>query len=718
MGAPLGLRAAGASRHARRPERKWVRNPIDRLVLARLEQKGLKPSPEADRATLLRRLSFDLTGLPPTTAEIDAFLADKSPDAYEKQVDRLLALPQYGERMAMHWLDLARYADTHGYHIDSAREMWQWRDWVIDAFNRNMPFNQFGIEQLAGDLLPNATVSQRLATGFNRNHMINYEGGAIPEEYQVEYVADRVDTTSNVFMGLTVGCARCHDHKFDPISQKDYYRFFAFFNTIPEKGLDGRNGNAAPILEMPTAEQASEVAWLQQAIADHEAALPEKVTKPLLAAWAKTRLATLPEPARDGLLAEYTFEENLADSSGSHRDAHAIKGATPFNYGSPGRVLSFNGEAQVDFAEIPPGNFALAFWLRSGALGEMTVLEGGPGFDIGVTDSHPQPDAKRGSPLYIDYQGRRWLSEKIFYGSEYHHVVVNFTGARPELLLDGKPVALADGGKAAPVAPGPVSTGNPHRDKPLKGDLAYLRIYNRALTAQEAEAQSLHEPIRYILARDESKRSKEQNARLLDYFLTYDAPPELRRAYFELGGLREQLAETRKGIVTSQVMAEMAKPRDTFMLARGDYRNQTEKVTPGVPSMLPPMPKDAPANRLGLAEWMFSPQHPLTARVAVNRYWQLHFGTGLVKTTEDFGSQGDEPVQPDVLDWLAVEFQTALGHQGDAAPDRDFGHLPAVVRGQRRNCWRRIRRIACWRAGRASACPRRWCATTRSPSAA
>ncbi len=229
--------------------------------------------------------------------EIDAFIADKSPDAYEKQVDRLLALPQYGERMAMQWLDLARYADTHGYHIDSQRDMWKWRDWVIDAFNRNMPFDRFGIEQLAGDLLPNATVQQKLASGFNRNHMINYEGGAIPEEYQVEYVADRVDTTSNVFMGLTMGCARCHDHKFDPISQKDYYRFFAFFNTIPEKGLDGKSGNAAPILEMPTAEQASQTAWLQQAIAEHEAAMPEKDTRgpPAGRVARNRRLAKLPQ---------------------------------------------------------------------------------------------------------------------------------------------------------------------------------------------------------------------------------------------------------------------------------------------------------------------------------------------------------------------------------------------------------------------------------------
>src|SRR5579871_6031797 len=263
-------------------EKAWVRNPIDNFVLARLESEGLKPSPEADKVTLLRRVTFDLTGLQPAPAEVDAFLRDKSAGAYEKVVDRLMASPQYGERMAMQWLDLARYADTHGYHIDSQRDMWKWRDWVIDAFNRNMPFNRFGIEQLAGDLLPGATVEQRLATGFNRNHMVDYEGGAIPEEYQVEYVADRVDTTANVFMGLTLGCARCHDHKYDPISQKDYYRFFGFFNTVAEKGLDGKFGNAAPLLELPTAAQASQHAWLQQAIAEHEAALPEKETKPLL----------------------------------------------------------------------------------------------------------------------------------------------------------------------------------------------------------------------------------------------------------------------------------------------------------------------------------------------------------------------------------------------------------------------------------------------------
>jgi hypothetical protein len=628
---------------------KWVRNPIDRFVLARLEHEGLKPSPEADRATLLRRLSFDLTGLPPTTAEIDAFLADKSPNAYEKQVDRMMALPQYGEKMAMQWLDLARYADTHGYHIDSQRDMWRWRDWVIDAFNRNMPFNQFGIEQLAGDLLPNATIEQKLASGFNRNHMINYEGGAIPEEYQVEYVADRVDTTSNVFMGLTMGCARCHDHKYDPISQKDYYRFFAFFNSVPEKGLDGRDGNAAPVLQMPTAAQASEVAWLQQAIADHETALADKETQPLVAAWQKTRLSTLPEPPRNGLLAHYALDGDLSDG-------RTVKGKVTFSAGRPGQSAAFNGETQVEFPGFQAERFAVAMWVRSGALGEMTILEGGPGLDIGFEDSHPQPDAKRGSPLYVEFQGHRWHSSQILFGAQWQHVVLNFEGGKPSLFLDGKAVAMEAVGPVAARAPGALTIGDPHNQKPLKGDVGGLYVYDRPLTAKDAEALAWHEPVRYILTQDESKRSKDQKQRLLEYFLTYDASADLRKAWRELNELKAQLNQVKKSIVSVQVMAEMARPRDTFVLARGDYRNHGEKVTPGVPALLPPLPKDAPVNRLGLAEWLFSPQHPLTARVAVNRYWQGYFGIGMVKTAEDFGSQGDAPVQRDLLDYLACEF--------------------------------------------------------------
>jgi Protein of unknown function (DUF1553)/Protein of unknown function (DUF1549)/Concanavalin A-like lectin/glucanases superfamily/Planctomycete cytochrome C len=631
-------------------DQKWPRNEIDRFVLARLDREGLKPSPEADRATLLRRLSFDLTGLPPATRELNAFLADKSPDAYEKQVDRLLASPHYGERMALQWLDLSRYADTHGYLIDSQRDMWKWRDWVIDAFNRNMPYDRFGIEQLAGDLLPDATVSQRLATAFNRNHMINFEAGAIPEEYQVEYVADRVDTTATVFMGLTLGCARCHDHKYDPISQKDYYRFFAFFNTIAEEGLDGDFGNAAPILELPTTKQAAQVAWLKRTIEVYEKELPEEQQALLESAWEKNHPA-LPEPPRAGLLANYQFNGNLADSSENHRDGRATAGAVNFIEGQPDRSAAFNGEAHVEFPEFAAQKFAVAFWMRSGAMLEMSVLEGGPGFTIGIEKSHPQPDFKRGSPLVVEYRGHKWRGRKIVFGGEWQHVAINFDENRPELFLNGQAVAFDLVGPAAAKPAGPVSIDR------FKGDLGGLRFYSRELTQTDVDALAIHEPIRFILAREAAKRSDDQKDQLLDYFLTCAAPEDLRRIYAELTKLNAQLDKLNDQIATVQVMSEMATPRETFVLARGDYRNPREKVTPGVPSFLPPLAATAPANRLGLAEWLFSAQHPLTARVAVNRYWQMFFGTGLVKTVEDFGSQGDAPVERELLDWLATEFQ-------------------------------------------------------------
>src|SRR6185503_4038422 len=297
----------------------WPRNAIDNFVLARLEREGLIPSPPADKVTLLRRVSLDLTGLPPTTAETESFLNDASPDAYERRVDRLLSSPHYGERMAMEWLDLARYADTHGYHIDSHRDMWRWRDWVINAFNQNMPFDRFTIEQLAGDLLPDATLEQKIASGFNRNHMINFEGGAIPEEYQVEYVVDRLETTSNVWMATTLGCARCHNHKYDPITQKEFYQFFAFFNTVAEEGLDGNTGNAKPFLPLPSQQQKSRLDELNSGIKAEEEALSDSVVTPPQEEWEKGFVARIAPSLRDGLTAHYELDGSFTDASGGYR---------------------------------------------------------------------------------------------------------------------------------------------------------------------------------------------------------------------------------------------------------------------------------------------------------------------------------------------------------------------------------------------------------------
>jgi hypothetical protein len=408
-----------------------MRNGIDYFIRSKLQAVGLKPSPEADRVTLIRRLSLDLTGLPATPAEVDAFLADASPHAYEKVVDRLLASPHFGERMAIDWLDAARFADTHGYHIDSGRDMAKWREWVISAFNANKPFDQFTVEQLAGDLLPNATLEQKIASGFNRNHMINFEGGAIPEEYHTAYLVDRVNTTGTVWLGLTVGCAQCHDHKFDPITQKEFYQLFAFFHNVPENGLDGSKGNAAPLLKVPSLGQ-----------------------------------------------------KQLLDHLGA-----AIKDLEP-------RVRAFKSN---------------------------------------------DPEAK-----------------------------------------------------------------------PLVDRLAKLRQ--------------------------------------------------------ELGALD-------KHIPTTMVMEEMPKPRDTFVLVRGQYDKKGQKVAPSVPACLPPLPASAQSNRLGLARWLVDQAHPLTARVIVNRYWQMFFGTGLVKTAEDFGSQGERPSHLELLDWLAVEFMSP-----SAAPDGSGSKTPWDVK--------------------------------------
>lgn len=451
-----------------------IHNAIDAFIAARLAREGLRMSPEAGRAALVRRVTLDLTGLPPTLAELNAALADASPDWYERVVDRLLASPRYGERMAVEWLDAARYADTHGFHIDSHRDMWRWRDWVIEALNDNMPFDQFTIEQLAGDLLPEATLDQRLASGFNRNHPINFEGGAIPEEYLNAYIVDRVNTLGTVWLGLTIGCGQCHDHKYDPFTQRDYYQLYAFFHNVPEQGLDGKDGNAVPLMKAPTAQQQERLAELQ---------------------------------AQIGMLEEQSRAR------------------------------------------------------RQAAAGQLAV----------------------------------WQEQ-------------------------------VRAGHAVPLA--------------FEADLATL-------------VASVH--VFQIIALPAGERTEEQQRAVEEfYFAAVDEPAQsLGR---RLNEAQQQLAALEKTIPTSMVMQELAKPRATFMLERGQYDKPGEPVSAGVPAALPPLPAGSPSNRLGLARWLVDPAHPLTARVIVNRYWQMYFGTGLVRTAEDFGSRGELPSHPELLDWLATEF--------------------------------------------------------------
>jgi hypothetical protein len=649
----------------------WARNPIDSFILAKLESEKLAPSPEADKDTLLRRVSYDLTGLPPTPAELDSFEADKSPDAYEKRVDQLLRSPRYGERMAMQWLDLARYADTHGYHIDSHRDMWPWRNWVIDAFNKNMPFDRFTIEQLAGDLLPQASREQKIATGFNRNHMINFEGGAIPEEYQTEYVVDRVETTSTVWMGMTLGCARCHDHKYDPLKQKEFYQFFAFFNAIPEKGLDGRTGNAEPMLPLPSPGQQQEVESVTRAIAAKQEALPDKEVAALQTEWEKTRLATLRAAPRAGLLAHYEMDGHLADTSGFYHHGKIVRGEVGYGEGPVGRAAIFSGETEVDFAapERRQEAFSLAVWVKAAAKNDVTVLQSlddsGSGFQLALDEASVIPDLKRGSHVQFNLlhgdDAIRIQTKERFAQQSVYHVAVIYDGSGKasgiKLYVDGAPRdidVISDNRSRPPAHAAALQIGAKKFGNPYKGQLDDLRLYDRALDAAEITQIAVEEPVRSALS--SAKRSQAQKDRLREYFLTHDAPEQVRNTYAELKMLQARKKQLEKAIPTVMVMEEMEKPRDTFILGRGDYRNHLEKVTPAIPAALPPLPKGAPLNRLGLAQWLVDPAHPLTARVAVNRYWQMYFGTGLVKTTEDFGSQGEAPSHPELLDWLATEF--------------------------------------------------------------
>jgi hypothetical protein len=656
----------------------WVRNPIDRFILARLEREELKPSREADRVTLLRRVTFDLTGLPPTPAEIDAFLADRSPDAYEKRVDALLRSPRYGERMAIPWLDTARYADTHGYHIDSHRDMWHWRDWVIDAFNRNLPFDRFTIEQLAGDLLPNPTREQRIATGFNRNHMINFEGGAIAEEYQVEYVVDRVEATATTFLGLTMGCARCHSHKFDPISHKEFYQFFAFFNSVPEQGLDGKTGNAQPVLMLPSHDQEKRRAELLEAIEARTSALADEVVAPLQAEWEATLPPRVQPIAGEALVAHYELDGSFADVSGRYQHGRTMAGDPTFEPGQVGRAVTFDGDTQVSFGNVGDFDrdepFTIAAWVRGFRNLPIAVLqkldpERRRGYEWRLEDLTLSGIQRWSARLSVILAGDVRSSaihvrtrERLRMG-EWHHVTMTYDGsgraAGVALFRNGVRLAtdVVRDTLAGSIRVGaPLSVGDKALGQPFRGQLDDLRLYTRVLTPDEIAQAAVHYPAHAIVLGVGGKRSESEAQRVRTYFLTHAAPENLRVEQRELTALRKQKDDLDQAIPTAMVMAEMEEPRETFVLARGDYRNRTDKVQPGVPAVLPPLPKGAPPNRLTLANWLVDPKHPLTARVAVNRFWQTYFGYGITKTQEDFGVRGEAPVHPELLDWLATEF--------------------------------------------------------------
>ena len=654
----------------------WPRNEVDSFVLSRLEQDGLTPSEEADRATLLRRVTLDLTGVPPTPAELAAFLNDDSADAYEGVVDRLLASPRYGERMAAEWLDAARYADTNGYQTDGERHMWRWRDWVIDAYNENMPFDQFTIEQLAGDMLPNATREQKIATAFNRNHSLNSEGGIVPEEFLTEYAVDRVSTTGTVWMGLTLGCARCHDHKFDPITQKEFYEVLANFNNIPERGKGFKYVNSPPLVTAPTTEQQVEVDKLDAKLSEARAELAALDANAASAQreWesALTQAGGVNWTQRDGLLVHHRFEGDVAGIQ-TTADVPAIleDGLPQFVPGRVGMAVGFDGQRFVNAGPSPDVSyddaFSLAAWIYPAARDGVIVSRAGRGDQGEVGWGLYLEDGKvrfnMSTRVLDDGVAAETVADVAL--NRWQHVVATYDGSKTpdgiQVYVDGLPQALTPlnnlVGNRLNVRRFPLRIGASGSDKPrFEGRLDDVRIYSGVLTPIEAAVAAVPESLSDIGAVAPAERSAAQTDKLRLAFLDQYAPLEIQEAGRQVVELQRQQDELWASLATVMVMEELAERRPTFRLNRGAYDSPAEEVFPGVPAALPPLPDGVEANRLSFARWLVDPDHPLTARVTVNRFWQLYFGTGLVKTSENFGTQGEYPSHPELLDWLASSF--------------------------------------------------------------
>ena len=677
----------------------WVRNEVDAFILAHLEEEGLRPNEDANKETLIRRLTFDLTGLPPTIKEIDDFLADDSPDAYERVVDRLLQNEAYGERMAAEWMDVARYADSHGYQDDGMRNMWPWRDWVINSFNDNQPFDDFLTWQLAGDLLPEASREHILATGFNRNHMQSQEGGIVPEEYRVAYVADRTQTVGTAFMGLTLQCAQCHDHKYDPISQKEYFQIFGFFNNINEIGVIPYSGEASPTVILPSKEAEAELAELEEKIAalEEKAAVDNPAYDKGFNLWLDgLNMSSRPEyevqlPAREG---DYPLDEiddyEVRDRIDADRPA-AIRGDRDFLPevipGKFGNALLLKGESWVDmgkdrFYYDRNEPFSLSIWFKTEAdsvagpvIGKSNSLfDGNRGYmcvlnedgTLSASLNHVGPD---NSIEIVSLDG-------VSSGS-WHHLVMTYNGSSTadglQLYLNGdlmRTRVVVDnlhksilytynfykeektnwgGGNLRLGMIGPNQT---HTDGMAFDE---VEIFASHLTPLEVQAlYGVEQPIKKALDRISGGMTEHRGA-LRSYYVKY-FEPSYSSSNKKLKELRGRVNEIMTEQQEVMVMRERSIPRPTFILDRGAYDAPTEEVKPAPPAVLPAFSEDTPRNRLGLAEWLTQPDHPLTARVTVNRYWQMIFGQGIVRTPDDFGSQGELPSHPELLDWMATYF--------------------------------------------------------------
>lgn len=633
----------------------WGNGPIDQYVLADLEKAGLAPSPEADKVTLIRRATFDLTGLPPTIAEVDAFVADTSPDAYEKLIDRLMSSPRYGEHMARFWLDVASYGDTHGLHLDNERSIWKYREWVINAFNTNQPYDQFTIEQLAGDLLPNPTLEQKIATGFVRCNVTTSEGGSIDEEVRVRYGVDRTERLSTVFLGLTLGCAVCHDHKFDPVSQKEFYSLYSYFNSAADPAMDGNRHDTPPTVKVPSPEDIAKLAELDAKIAEAQKAQTEALAK-----------------------VEYTEPTEVAPMTGPYEHIW-IEDGTP-----PGAKQE--GNSPWEFVSAPDhpvhtgtkstrrdaGGAQMSQHFFTGAKPELKAGEGDKLFAYVYLDPKNPPKTVM---LQFNVNGSWehrgfWGEDTIAFGSgdvPGHRKMGDLpkTGEWVRLEVDAKHVGVNSGdlinGWAFTQFGGlcywdhaGIVTQTPQDGRGFDSLLAW-EAYEKA-----QEKSSVPQPVRDAIKVEADKRNDDQKKLIKEYFLaniynkTRETLGPLKKAVEDLNAQKKAIDDA---VPVSLVMADMPTERETFVLIRGEYNKPGDKVTRGTPSLLPKMPEGVPNNRLGLAKWLVDPSHPLMSRVTVNRFWQQLFGRGIVKTSEDFGSQGDFPAHPELLDYLAVDFR-------------------------------------------------------------
>ena len=675
----------------------WARSPLDRFVLARLDAEGLSPAPEADRRTLARRAALDLTGLPPDPALLDAFLNDPSGDAYEKFVDKLLATEQWGEHRARYWLDAARYGDTHGIHIDNYREMYPYRDWVIRSFNENKPFDEFTMEQVAGDLLPEPSLDQLVASGFQRNNITTNEGGVVPEEYEAIYAKDRAETVGNVFLGLTVGCATCHDHKFDPIRQSEFYAMTAFFRNTTQYVMDGNVSDPPPILVVPQEEDRELWYSLREEAADVEVRMAQRAeaVDTAFTEWLATGdYRTLGSPLEAeaqwmrldlGAAAGPSFEFD------GQRHPVALEGGAQIETGPHGHAaLRFEGESWASLPSTPLDTdtpFSITLWIHQPEEEGNYVVAGqydaddddrGWSMDIGSRQlsfrmtGAPDPDGEgRPSPRVAPSNLRRLPP------GEWTHIVITHdgTGERAGMnVFRNGDVVEASGSEYFTRAIGSIRTGLPlelgrgrtrgrgGRDELEMryfsgGGIADLRVFNRPLTVQEAKVVSLWSTLEHARAKQPDALDEAEREALRLYFLSV-RDEQYRGLVARSQEIdREWREMRRRGGVTHVMNERTDSEAAAYVLDRGMYDQRLERVMAGTPAALPPMEESWPRNRLGLARWLVDDGNPLTSRVTVNRFWQQVFGTGLVTTSEDFGAQGDPPTHPELLDWLAVEFR-------------------------------------------------------------